>query len=178
MSVRAKWGIVVSFIVGFVVGGFFGIGRPNEIQFLVRSNSKVNLYPQTGDVIRWVAENPQGIRGPQSVSVTFQNIGQYNVPCSELADSSHLTISQCTVTSMPTAYLYSCIDPANGLACFDPGVGPRGQTGGHFVRYFNLLHLVLKDEVNRFFSFIHIQIRSDVKQYEMPKPSMDSAGQP
>ena len=178
MSVRAKWGIAVSFIVGLVVGGLFGIGRPNEIQFLVRANSKVNLYPQKGDVIRWVAESPQGIRGPQSVSVTFQDIGQYSVPCSEITDGSHLTISQCTVTSAPTAYLYDCVDPANGVVCFDPGVGPRGQTGGHFVRYFNLLHLVLRDEFTRFLLLFHIQLHSPVNQYKISKPSMDFAGQP
>jgi hypothetical protein len=178
MTVGAKWGIAVAFISGLVLGGLLGIGRPNEIEFLVRANSKVNLYPQKGDVIRWVAESPQGIQGPQNVSVTFQDIGQYKVPCSEITDKDHLTISQCTVTSTPTAYLYTCVNPANGVVCFDPGSGPRSPGGGHFVRYFNLLHLVLEDWSDRFLLLIHIQLHSPVKQYRMPKPSMDYAGQP
>lgn len=57
MTVRSKWGVIVAaFVIGLVAGVSLDLLRPNTITFIVRANGKVNLVPQVGDVITWVAE--------------------------------------------------------------------------------------------------------------------------
>ncbi|MGC1297875.1 MAG: hypothetical protein WA869_22820 [Alloacidobacterium sp.] len=143
MTVRSKWGVIVAaFVIGLVAGVSLDLLRPNTITFIVRANGKVNLVPQVGDVITWVAEASTNNSVKSGWPVAFDTTFEKGVPCKEIIDPNNPNpVTSCTVVDYSAPYAYDC-NTDDTSQCSDPGVGPHSGTGGHVARFEFLLKIL------------------------------------
>lgn len=119
--------MLVGLALGLAVGTWYGTQHasalarggapapPNNIRFVVESNTKVDLQPSPGDVITWVDSKGK----PLNV-----NIGAY--PGQPYLCTTAGPSSTCVVAAPAGIYPYSCVDPGK---CFDPAISPGKYPG-------------------------------------------------
>jgi hypothetical protein len=107
-------------LVGIVIGGCIIAALPghNRIHLVVLPNQAVNVSPEVGDVIDWVAYGQQN-----PPAITFSSAT--GRPCQEVNSASTCQFND----SRTGIFIYHC----SGSANCDPGVGPRSVTGLHNI---------------------------------------------
>jgi len=134
MTTRTKcWLVVAVFVIGVIGGILIGIYRPNDITFVIRANGEVNLVPRSGDVVHWIAEDPNGEYTATPPTVNFYSKSPKKIPCTATPDPTTTTysISDCEVTSVPLDYFYDCLNPVTKRPCKDPQWGPGSGPHPH-----------------------------------------------
>jgi hypothetical protein len=121
-------------LIGIVIGGCIIAALPgrNRIHLIVMPNQAVNVSPEVGDLINWVAfeqRNPPAIKFSSATGR----------PCE--GDKPASTSSTCQFNdSGEGMFIYSC----RGSAICDPGIGPHSSTGGKkFTSFFSGITRIL-----------------------------------
>jgi hypothetical protein len=114
-------------LVGIVIGGCLIALLPhsNLIHLTVLPNHAVNLSPEDGDLIDWVAygRKPAPAQtAPNRPTITFTTAS--GSPCDKTAPAGTCLFND----PRPGIFTYHC----SGSADCDPGIGPKTTTGTHF----------------------------------------------